>query len=92
MPCTRCGEVRDSTELDRLLWCEACVEDARSRARTAGTGVGLATAVAVGLWVWFAVEPSRLIPGAWLASLVAAGWLGSKLAREVAWGVIRSRE
>lgn len=92
MDCARCGESRDSTELDRMLWCEACVEDGRRRARTVGTGVGLATAAVVGLWVWLAVEPSSLIPGAWLASLVAAGWLGSKLAREIAWGVIRARE
>lgn len=93
MACHRCGETRDSTELDRMLWCEACVARAAGRARTLGLRVGVGTAVVLGLWVWFVVAPSSsLIPGAWLAALVAAGWLASKLAREIAFGIIRSRE
>lgn len=91
--CARCDEVRDSTELDRMLWCEACVAEARSRAKRAGTLAGVAVAAIAGLWVWLVVRPSTsLIPGAWIATLVAAGWLASKLGREIAFGLIRARE
>lgn len=93
MACARCGGLRDSTELDRMLWCEACVAAARARARRAGTATGVAAAALVGLWIWFAVRPSTaLIPGAWVATLVAAGWLASKLGRELVFGLIRARE
>lgn len=91
--CVRCGEVRDSTELDRMLWCGGCITEARARARRIGTLTGLAVAAVAALWVWLVVRPSTsLIPGAWLATLVAAGWLASKLGREIAFGVIRARE
>ena len=93
MACARCGETRDSTELDRMLWCEVCVAGARARAKRMGTLTGVSVAALVGLWVWFVVRPSTaLIPGAWIATLVAAGWLASKLGREIAFGLIRARE
>ncbi|HSG47768.1 MAG TPA: hypothetical protein VLA43_08160 [Longimicrobiales bacterium] len=92
MPCARCGEVKDSTEMDRLLWCEACVAGARARAGRAGWTFGIGLAGALGLWVWLGVQPVTLPAGAWLAILVAAAWLGAKLGREVAFGIYRSRE
>lgn len=92
MPCARCGEVRDSTELDRMLWCEACLAGARRRASRAGWAFGIGLAVVLGIWIQLVVKPSGLVPGAWLAILVAAAWLGAKLGREVAFGIYRARE
>lgn len=91
MPCARCGEIRDSTELDRMLWCETCLSVARIRAARVGWGFGIGLAAALAAWIWIVVRPSDLVPGAWLAILVAAAWLGAKLAREVAFGVYRAR-
>ena len=90
--CVVCGEVRDSTEVDRMLWCEDCRARARARAARVGLYVGLAVAAALVAWIGLAVRPSRMIAGAWIASVVAAGWLGAKMGREIAYGVYRSRE
>jgi hypothetical protein len=90
--CSVCGEVRDSTEVDRMLWCEGCRARARARAGRIGLTVGLAVAAALAAWIALAVRPSQMIAGAWIASVVAAGWLGAKMGREIAYGVYRSRE
>ena len=90
--CVVCGEVRDSTDVDRMLWCEQCRAEARARATRVGLYVGLAVAGALALWIALAVQPSRMIAGAWIASVVAAGWLGAKMGREIAYGVYRSRD
>ena len=90
--CVVCGEVRDSTEVDRMLWCEACRDRARVRAGRVGLWAGLAVAGALTLWIGLGVRPSRMIAGAWVATIVAAGWLGAKMGREIAYGVYRSRE
>lgn len=90
--CVVCGEVRDSTDVDRMLWCEDCRAHARARAARVGLYVGLAAAGALALWIALAVQPSRMIAGAWIASVVAAGWLGAKMAREIAYGIYRSRD
>lgn len=93
MPCARCGETRDSTDLDRMLWCPVCLEDARSRATRIGWIAGGSVAGALTLWIWLGVGPAPdLIPGGWLAVVVAAAWLSSKLVRETAFGIIRARE
>lgn len=89
--CLRCLEVRDAAEMDRLLWCRDCRLQARTRAARRGWLVG---AVATGLlaaWIWVAVEPSSLVPGGWLATLVAAAWILSKVARELFFGWERFR-
>lgn len=90
--CARCGESKDSTELDRLLWCKACVGTARARAGRIGWTFGGSLSGLLALWIWLGVRPQTLGAGAWLAILVAAAWLGAKLAREVAFGFYRSRE
>lgn len=92
VPCAHCGEVRDSTDLDRLLWCTTCVTRTRDRASRIGWMAGGTLALGLGLWIWTAVRPSDLVLGGWIATLVAAAWLGSKLAREIAFGVFRYRE
>jgi hypothetical protein len=90
--CVVCGEARDSTEVDRMLWCESCREVARARAARIGWIAGAVTAAALAIWIALAVQPSRMISGAWIATVVAAGWLGSRMGREVAYGLFRARD
>lgn len=87
-----CGEARDSTEVDRMLWCESCRDLARARAARIGWAVGALAAAALAIWIAVAVRPSRMISGAWIATVVAAGWLGSRMGREVAYGLFRARD
>ncbi len=87
--CTRCLEVKDVMELDRLLWCLACRVRARERAAWYGWIGGLAFAFVLAVWVWFAVRPSDLIVGGWLATFAAAVWIGAKVSRELVYGAMR---
>jgi hypothetical protein len=89
--CVRCLEVRDTVEVDRLLWCETCRERARARAARQGWLVGLAGAALLAAWIWIVVEPSDLVLGGWIGTVVAAAWIGSKVAREILYGVERFR-
>lgn len=84
--CLRCLEVRDAAEMDRLLWCRECRMQARARASRRGWTVGLVASALLGVWIWVVVEPSSLVPGGWLATLVAAAWILSKVAREIFFG------
>ncbi len=89
--CVRCLEVWDQIELDRLLWCERCRAKARSRATMWGWVGGLGIGAGVAAYVWLGVQPSDLIVGAWIATVVAAVWIGSKVARELIYGAMRFR-
>lgn len=89
--CVRCLEVRDKAELDRLLWCEACRRRARARAVRWGWMAGALAAAGLAVWIWLVVEPSDLVVGGWIATVVAALWIGSKVAREIAYGMERLR-
>lgn len=92
MPCARCGRLADSTDLDRLLWCDRCVEAARDRAGRIGWRVGLVLALLLAGWIWFVIRPSDLVLGGWIATLVAAAWLGSRLTREIVYGIDRASD
>ena len=89
--CVRCLEVRDLMALDRLLWCDECRFRARERAAWWGWLGGLIFAVGVALYVWIVIRPSDLIVGGWLATFAAAVWIGSKVSRELVYGVMRFR-
>ena len=88
--CVRCLEEKDVEEMDRLLWCESCREAARSRAGVWGWTTGAILAVVLAVWIWLVVEPSSdlIIPG-WIATVVAALWIGSRVGKEIAYGVFR---
>ena len=90
MVCARCLEKNDRPDLDRLLWCEGCRAVARVRAGNWGWVVGLFLAGLLSVWIWLVVQPTLLI-GAWIGTVVAAFWVGSKAAREVIYGAIRIR-
>lgn len=87
--CVRCLEEKDVEEMDRLLWCESCRETARRRAGVWGWGVGGVLAVALAIWIWTVIQPSDLILPGWIATIVAALWIGSRVAKEIAYGVLR---
>lgn len=87
--CVRCLEEKDLDEMDRLLWCAECREAARRHAGLWGWGFGTLLAVGLALWIWLVVQPSNIIIGGWVATVVAALWIGSRVGREVAYGVIR---
>lgn len=75
--------------LDRLLWCDNCRYRARTRASWWGWLGGLGFGLAVGAYVWFVVQPTDLVIGGWLATGVAAIWIGQKVAREMVYGIMR---
>lgn len=49
------------------------------------------TVMALGLaaWIWLVQRPSDLVIGGWIATVVAAFWLGSRVSREIAFGFQR---
>ncbi|GMV05905.1 MAG: hypothetical protein AMXMBFR53_21820 [Gemmatimonadota bacterium] len=87
--CVRCLEVKDLMELDRLLWCEWCRFQARERAAWWGWAQGLAFGALVAAYVFLVVRPTDLILSAWIATVVAAVWIGARIGREIAYGVMR---
>ena len=87
--CVRCLEEKDVEEMDRLLWCEACQNAARRRAGVWGWGFGILLGTLLALWIWIVPKPSDLIIGGWIATVVAALFIGSRIGKEVAFGVIR---
>ena len=89
--CVRCLQSRDVADLDRMLWCVRCRALARNRAAWLGWVGGLLFGAAVALYVWTVIRPTDLVIGGWIATLVAAVWIGSKVAREVVYGIMRFR-
>ena len=89
--CVRCQKVWDTVYVDRLLWCESCRAAAGARAARWGWAAGLGGGLGLAAWIWTVVEPSDLVPGGWIATVVAAVWIGSKVARELFYGVMRVR-
>jgi len=89
--CVRCLETRDITDLDRLFWCHECRGKARERARRKGWIWGVASAGFLAVYIWLVIQPSSLILGGWIATVVAALWLIARIAREVLYGVERYR-
>jgi len=46
-------------------------------------------AVVLALWIWLYIQPSDLVIGGWIATVVAALWVGARVGREIAYGVMR---
>ena len=89
--CVRCLNVHDLMQLDRMLWCDRCRARARDRAGWWGWVGGVGFGAAVASYIWVVVRPSDLVVGGWLATVVAAVWIGSKVTREIIYGAMRLR-
>ncbi len=88
--CACCGAPSQASDLDRLLWCEPCVERASSKARVWGWRFGGLLALGLALWIYYGQQPSRIVAGGWIGVVVATLWLGSRLGRQVAFGLLRA--
>ena len=60
-----------------------------ARAALQGWLAGIVFGLVVAAYVWLIVRPSDLVIGGWIATVVAAIWLGQKVAREIAYGAMR---
>ena len=89
--CIRCLESRDQMLLDRLLWCDECRARARNRAGWWGWLGGLVFGACVALYIWIFIRPTDLVIGGWVGTVIAAIWIGAKVAREIAYGAMRFR-
>ena len=89
--CVRCLDVHDQMYLDRMLWCDRCRARARNRASWWGWLGGFLFGGGVALYVWIAIQPTDLVIGGWVGTVVAAIWIGQKVAREIVYGAMRFR-
>lgn len=74
-----------------MLWCDACAEAVSRRAGSRGWMIGLATAVILTLWIWLFVQPSNLVIGGWVGTVLAAFYVTARVAREVLLAAARIR-
>jgi len=74
-----------------MLWCDACAEAVSKRATSRGWMIGLATAVILTLWIWLFVQPSNLVIGGWVGTVLAAFYVTARVAREVLLAAARMR-
>ena len=89
--CVLCRQTKPRQDLDRVLWCDACVADAQAFAGSRSWYVGFVVAVALALWIWLSVQPSRLVIGGWVGTVAAAFYMSARIAREVLYGFARMR-
>ncbi len=87
--CVRCLEMKRRPDLDRMLWCEACREAAQAQATSQSWVVGLVIAVILSLWIWLYIQPSDLVIGGWVGTVLAAFYVGARVAREVLYATAR---
>jgi hypothetical protein len=74
-----------------MLWCDACTEAVSKRAASRGWMIGLVTAVILTLWIWLFVQPSNLVIGGWVGTVLAAFYVTARVAREVLVAAARMR-
>ena len=89
--CVRCLQPNAREDLDRMLWCDACSEAVSKRATSRGWMIGLATAVLLTLWIWLFVQPSNLVIGGWVGTVLAAFYVTARVVREVLLAAARMR-
>lgn len=92
LACSRCKRPFDAPELDRMLWCGRCVEQVQEQAVRAGWILGSILAGALAVWIWTVKQPSDLVIGGWIATVVAAFYFGARVARETVFGVLRFKD
>ena len=88
--CQRCLKTKPRQDLDRLLWCDACREGVQARVARQ-SWYGLVVAVLLALWIWLYIQPSDLVIGGWIGTVVGAFYVTARVVREVLYGVARVR-
>ena len=89
--CLLCLQLKPREDLDRLLWCDTCKEAAQAQAFRRSWYFGLAVAVVLALWIWLYIQPSTLVIGGWIGTVVGAFYVSARVAREVLYTVARLR-
>ncbi len=89
--CLLCLQTKPRQDLDRLLWCDACIADTRARAVSKSWYAGLAVAVVLTLWIWLYIQPSDLVIGGWIGTVVGAFYVSARIVREVLYAMARIR-
>ncbi len=54
--------------------------------------MGLVVSVVLTLWIWFYVQPSNLVIGGWIGTVLAAFYVSARVAREVFYTVARASD
>ena len=91
LSCGRCGRSSPAPELDRMLWCGSCTAAAQAAASKAGRLAGTGLAGALALWIVVVQQPTEIVLGGWAGAVLATGWLGGRIGRELCFGVLRFR-
>ena len=89
--CRRCRRPTPGDDLDRILWCEACVAAERKRAARWGRGLAFAAATLLGVWIALYIRPSDAFRYLYALVIVVAFVLGSRLGTELVYGIARVR-
>ena len=89
--CANCDRTDPASNLDRHLWCERCVRQARQDAKRIGWICGAVLGIALALWIYLVQQPSRMLIGGWLGAVLATFWLGGRAGMEVTYGILRFR-
>ena len=63
----------------------------QARAVSKSWYAGVVVAVMLALWIWLYIQPSRMLIGGWVGTVVAALYVTSRVARELIYGVERMR-
>ena len=53
--------------------------------------LGLAAGGALALWIWLYVQPSNMLIGGWIGTVVGAFYVTARVTREVLYGIARVR-
>jgi hypothetical protein len=89
--CQRCLQTKPRQDLDRLLWCDVCKEGVRARVARQSWYYGVVAAVLLALWIWLYIQPSRLLIGGWIGTVVGAFYVTARVVREVLYATARIR-
>jgi hypothetical protein len=89
--CENCGSARPREEMDRYLWCAACVEAMQRRAARWGRGAALGVAAALAGWIALMLPPAPKLLWWWAVPVVVAYVLVGRIVRTIAVGVYRTR-
>lgn len=85
----RCGAMTPRADLDRILWCDECRLTVHARATRKSWRAGLVVATALALWIWLYIEPSNLVIGGWIGTVLAAFYVAARVTREVLYTMAR---